>query len=309
MEKKKPFFSIIVPTFNRPDKLSDCLESLTHLDYPQNCFQVVVVDDGSKVTPESVVSRFLNHLDVTLLMQTHVGPASARNRGAKKAKGEFLVFTDDDCYPAPDWLNTLATHFLTRPDHAVGGQTLNVLTDNPYSTASQWVINYLFTYYNADPHHARFFTSNNLALPADRFHFIGGFNTNFPQAAGEDREFCERWLHQGYRMIYAPEALVYHAHPLTLSTFCLQHFNYGRGGFRFYQLRASRNRQRFKTEPLLFYLNILRYPLSQTQGMKRFSLLVLLFISQLANAAGLLRERFHNVSGLPLPFSSPPQSH
>jgi glycosyltransferase involved in cell wall biosynthesis len=62
MEKNKPFFSIIVPTFNRPDKLADCLESLARLDYPKNRFHVVVVDDGSKVTPEPVVSRFFNRL-------------------------------------------------------------------------------------------------------------------------------------------------------------------------------------------------------------------------------------------------------
>ncbi len=42
---KKPFFSIIIPTYNRPEQLAACLKSLTRLDYPQDCFEVIIVDD------------------------------------------------------------------------------------------------------------------------------------------------------------------------------------------------------------------------------------------------------------------------
>jgi GT2 family glycosyltransferase len=52
-----------------------------------------------------------------------------------------------------------------------------------------------------------------------------------PYAAGEDREFCDRWLRHGYRMAYVPKATVYHAHELTFCTFWRQHFGYGRGAF------------------------------------------------------------------------------
>jgi GT2 family glycosyltransferase len=77
----------------------------------------------------------------------------------------------------------------------------------------------VYAYYNDDPHQAHFFTTNNLALPAERFRAIGGFDTTFPLAASEDREFCDRWLHHGYQMTYSPEVVVYHAHVLTLRTF------------------------------------------------------------------------------------------
>lgn len=122
-------------------------------------------------------------------------------------------------------------------DCMVGGRTFNALPENPYSAASQLLVDYLYTYYNADPERAGFFTANNLALPAESFRAIGGFDSTFPYAAAEDREFCDHWLHHGHRMRYAPEAVVYHAHALTLRTFWRQHCTDGRGASHCQQVR------------------------------------------------------------------------
>ena len=289
MDQRLPFFSIIVPTFNRPTQLTACLQSLTHLDNARNRFEVIVVDDGSGMPPKDIVSSFCHQLTVTLITQPHRGPAMARNMGAKEAKGEFLAFTDDDCHPAPNWLQSLAARFATRPDHAIGGLTLNALPHNLYSTASQLVINYLYAYYNADPHQARFFTSNNLALPADRFRSIGEFNSTFPQAAGEDREFCERWRHHGYQMTYAPEVLVYHTHVFNFSTYWRKHFTYGRGAYRYHQVRAQRGFGPFRPDPK-FYIRLILNPFIQKQRKRTLRVTVLLMISQVANGLGFLWE-------------------
>jgi GT2 family glycosyltransferase len=95
-----------------------------------------------------------------------------------------------------------------------------------------------YAYYNADPSQARFFASNNLVFPADGFHALGGFDTTF--RTSEDRDLCNHGLHHGYHMTYAPEVIVSHAHVLTLRTFWQQHFNYGRGAFRYHRARARR---------------------------------------------------------------------
>jgi GT2 family glycosyltransferase len=97
-----------------------------------------------------------------------------------------------------------ATRYARTPDHMLGGRALNALPDNLFSTTSQLMTDAVYAYYNDDPRQAHFFTTNNLALPADRFRAIGGFDTTFPLAASEDREFCDRWLHHGYQMTYAP---------------------------------------------------------------------------------------------------------
>lgn len=166
VDQRLPSFLMVVPTFSRLIQLTAYLQSLTHLDYAKNHFEVIVVGDGSDMAPNNIVSSFCHPLTVRLIIQPHCDPATARNIGAKET-----------------------------PDHAPGDQTLNASQNNLYSRASQLIINYLYAYYNAKPHQARFFTSNNFALPAHLFRSIGGFSSTFPHAAGEDREFCERCRH------------------------------------------------------------------------------------------------------------------
>ena len=264
-------FSVIVPTFERPERLANCLRALAAQDYPRNQFEVIVVDDGSAVPPTVA--------GATLLHQPHAGPAAARNTGAAHARGKFLAFTDDDCAPAADWLSKLAA----TPQHMVGGLTVNALTENLYAEASQLHIHYLYRYYNAGQ--ARFFTSNNFAMPAELFHALGGFDTGLRRAAGEDRDLCARWLAAGYGMTYVPEAIVYHSHALTLRSFWRQHFQYGQAAFYFHEKRAV------KVEPASFYWKLLWYPFTQARGLRAAGLTLLIGLSQAANAAGYFSKR------------------
>lgn len=290
MQLQNPFFSIIIPTYNRPQHLTQCLESLTHLDYPCECFEVIVVDDGSKMPLDHVVTPFRHQLNLTLLRQSNTGPATARNAGATLAHGKYLVFTDDDCKPTPNWLKNVSVCFATFPNVIIGGYTVNALTNNVYSTATHLLMDYLYQLSNIDSLQPNFFASNNFALRADSFSSIGGFDTTFPLAAGEDREFCDRWLHHGYKMVYAPEVRVHHTHELNLQRFWQQHFNYGRGAFRFRQVRARRNLEHVKVEHLSFYWNLIIYPLSKTLNLQAFLVSGLLLISQVANVLGFFWE-------------------
>jgi GT2 family glycosyltransferase len=263
MSQSLPFFTIIIPTYNRPDRLAECLESIACLNYPRECFEVIVVDDGSEMPLEGIVDSVGKRLDVRLLRQRNGGPASARNNGAATARGAFLAFTDDDCVADPDWLNEFADCFRRSPDNAVGGMTVNGLVKNPFSSFSQRVIDVAYRHYNEDPDRAVFFASNNLAVPAETFKSVGGFNPDFLTA--EDREFCDRWRHHSRRLSYAPEAVVSHANNLTFLSFCRQHFNYGRGAARFYRARAGRGTGGYAPDAG-FYRNLLRW---QGQGVPK----------------------------------------
>jgi cellulose synthase/poly-beta-1,6-N-acetylglucosamine synthase-like glycosyltransferase len=291
VRERPPFFSIIIPTFGRHRQLLGCLQSIAQLDYPLHRFEVIVVDDGSEPPVDAEVASRFDQIDVTVVRQEHAGPATARNTGAGRARGRFLAFTDDDCRPAADWLRALADRLDARPSCGVGGRTLNLLVDNLCSTASQMLIGYLYTYYNAAPDRARFLTSNNLALPADVFHALGGFDTTFTRTAGEDRELCDRWRHCGHHLVYAPEAVVYHAHQLTLRSYWRQHFRYGRGAHQFRRARSQRTTEPLRVEPVSFYAGIVRHPFSHSRGLGPSSLLAgLLILSQVANAAGFVCE-------------------
>jgi glycosyltransferase involved in cell wall biosynthesis len=287
-----PLFSIIIPTFNRSERLKECLQSLLNLDYSRARFEVIVVDDGSTCPLDEIVAPFQTALTLRLIAQANSGPASARNTGAANAKGVFLVFTDDDCKVLPNYLTVLEARFLTTPEGLIGGQTLNALPHNLFSTASQILIDYLYQYYNREPNQASFFASNNFAMPSDRFRAFGGFSTRFPLAAGEDREFCDRWLYQGYPLIYAAEAQISHAHTLTLVKFWRQHFNYGRGAYCFHQIRAQRMHNSIQVEPFRFYFNLLAYPFLKPSSQASILLSGLLFISQVANVLGFFLEKW-----------------
>lgn len=291
MSQKMPLFSIIIPTYNRPNQLTSCLNSIVRLDYPHEKYEVIVVDDGSEISLDDTVSPFQGETKIKLITQANTGPATARNSGAAEAKGEFLAFTDDDCKPASDWLKKLEIRFSSEPDCLIGGKILNTLLSNSYSTAGQMLIDYLYDYYNKDHNQLRFFTTNNLAVPKCLFHEIDGFDTTYPRSAAEDREFCYRWQNHGYRMIYAPEARVYHSHELSFLSFGSQHFNYGRGAFCFHNLCSRHGLKRIKLEPLSFYLNMLKYPFSQLMSKRAFQCTLLLAISQTAHTAGFFWER------------------
>lgn len=277
-----PFFSVIVPTYRRPERLAACLRALAGLDYPRERFEVIVVDDGGGATLDGAPAT----IDLTLVTQAHAGPAAARNTGAARARGEYLAFTDDDCTPEAGWLRGLAAHAVAGSDRLVGGRTVNALPDNPYSSATQLLLDYLYEW-GARHGDDGFFASNNVAAPTALFRARGGFDTGFPLAAGEDRELCHRWLREGGRLIYAPDAVVRHGHHLTLRSFWRQHVNYGRGARRFHRVRGGGG----TGKPPSFYARLVTFPLTRADADRRLTLAALLALTQVATATGYWRER------------------
>lgn len=287
-----PTFSIIVPTFNRPLQLWHCLQAMTQLDYPPDRFEVIVVDDGGKLPLEPIVAEFEARMGVVLVTQPNSGPAAARNTGARVANGRFIAFTDDDCAPHPAWLRHLALFLAEHPEEMVGGYTKNGLPHNWFSQTSQLLIDFLYVYYNRTESRARFFTSNNFALAASLYWQVGGFDESLPLAAGEDREFCDRWQQYGLSMVYLPQAVVEHEHHLQMATFWRQHFNYGRGAWLFHQVRSQRTQETVQLESPDFYLKLMGYPLIAASGARAFGLTIMLMGTQVANAAGFFFQRF-----------------
>jgi GT2 family glycosyltransferase len=280
-------FSVIIPTYNRPTQLRECLGALASLDYPSQKFEVIVVDDGGDQDLTAVIDDMRGQLDLRLVRRVNGGPAAARNSGAQLARGRFLAFTDDDCLPEPGWLTALA-HKLEADDRwLVGGRTVNTLSDNAFASTSQLIIDLACAHYNADAGCAFFLPSNNLALSAAAFATVGGFSNAFVTA--EDRDLCARWFDRGFPMAVVPEAVVRHAHALDLASFWRQHWGYGRGAWRF--LQAERERSGRSSIEIHFYKNVVRELLhhlpAQRQPVKVAGLLALW---QAANLGGFVRQ-------------------
>lgn len=285
-----PGMTIVVPTRDRPRRLSSCLEALATLQYPRDRMQVVIVDDGSVESPRPVVDRFRGRIDIQLVEQEASGPAVARNAGVARARHEYVAFTDDDCAPEPEWLLGLAAGFRRSPRAMLGGRTVNALPANLFSEASQELVSYLYEYYNSAEHGARFLTSNNMATPTELFREVGGFHASFPRAAAEDRDLCDRWHGAGHAMWYVPDAVVRHSHALGWNQFWRQHFGYGQGAHGYHTRRAERGEEPVRPEPLGFYAGMLAHPVRSGAGLRAPSLSALLALAQIANAVGYLAE-------------------
>ena len=278
-------FSVVVPTYNRIESLEACLTALSAQNLPREAFEVIVVDDGSKQRPRALVERFTASMQVRLIEQANAGPAAARNAGARAARGQHLAFTDDDCRPSPGWLSAMGVALDERPGSAVGGPVVSCL-ENVWSTASQLLVDFLYSYFDRTNANGRFFVTANVAMPTELFQSMGGFDLTFPFAAAEDRDLCERWHECGYPLVYSEKAIVKHAHPLGLISFWKQHFTYGRGAWFLNKAKSRRGRSGLCVPPVSFYSKLVLFPLSKAPLPRGLVLASLAALSQVIYTTG-----------------------
>lgn len=273
--------AVVVATCNRPGQLRRLLECLAVQTVKA---EVIVVDDGSAGTLDDVIRPF----DCVLIRQGNAGPAAARNRGVAQAGAEFIAFTDDDCEPEPEWVESLLKNLQEDPARLIGGRTVNGARGNVYSEISQIIVDIAYDFYRGE-----FYASNNMAVSKHRFLDCGGFDESF-RPASEDREFCDRWRHRGWQFRFVPEAIVRHHHEHTFASFLRTHFNYGRGAVRFHRTCGRRGSggmlQHFRFFAEFPALYRKANPKAVRVGHGRAAYLLAAW--QVANTAGALYELF-----------------
>lgn len=284
--------SVVVPTYGRPRQLSDCLEALAAQTFREP-WEVVVVDDGSPEPVGGVPVALAGRFPIRAIRQENAGPAAARNRGVREARGEFIAFTDDDCLPEPGWLGQLVEAARARPGALVGGTSVNGLTRDLFASTSQLIIDLVYEHFNADPEEAYFLTSNNMLCSREQFLTLGGFDTGFPRAGAEDRDFCDRWRTSGWRMAWHPAARIEHRHSQSLRKFLDLHYRYGRGAHRYQAARRERQSGSMR-EDLGFHASLprrvwRRLPVTKNP-VQALGMLAALGMWQVANAVGFAVE-------------------
>ena len=278
-------FSIIIPTCRGPVALKKCLGSIFDMDHGRtHGHEVIVVNDGGPVLDEKS-TFFLKGTPVHIVNQANQGAAAARNAGAKMARGKFLIFLDDDCLLHRQWLKIISRKLVNNPPTMLGGQMVNGCSASRFAAATQIMMDYFYQNSNQQKGGTRFLASSNLVVPREPFLAMGGFDESFPGAGGEDRDFCRRWLDAGYCLTHVNQAIVYHFHDLGLKQFMAQHFNYGRGAFRYYR-KTGFNTGNDKRS-VAFYLRLLTSPLGKEQDLGKYKLICCLLLSQGATGLGL----------------------
>jgi GT2 family glycosyltransferase len=186
--------SVIVPTHERPDQLAHCLDLVARQAVAPDSVEVIVTDDSRDSRTRDLIAE--KYPRFTWVAGPRRGPAANRNSGAHGAKGEWLVFVDDDCEPQPGWLAALIA--ATSDHDVVEGRTLAPgATDSPFEEHVE------------NPSGDNFW-SCNLAVRRSVFEELGGFDEDFLEAGGEDMEFAWRIRQLKLRTVFAPEAEVIH---------------------------------------------------------------------------------------------------
>ena len=135
-----------------------------------------------------------------------------------------------------------------------------------------------------------------MAVPAEIFHRLGGFDAeNFRKSAAEDRDLCFRYRELGYSLKLVPDAVIGHAHSMTLYKFCRQHFWYGQGAFHYHRKQSCVVAQSLKNDTRLHtqFYRWLPGALGTIPFRMRIPVLPMLIVWQLANAAGFVYESYH----------------
>jgi glycosyltransferase involved in cell wall biosynthesis len=193
--------SVIVPVRNRRGDLLDLIEALSRQTIPREQFEVIIGDDGS--TDGS--SEGLETADgwIRVMRGSASTSYAARNRAARNARSSVLAFCDADCKPDSRWLES-GLHRLADAD-IVAGRIRFILPEKP----TIWTLLDI----DASKNHARLVRlgnaeTANLFVRRDLFERVNGFVGSIPHYG--DFDFVSRCVDVGARLVFAPEAIVWH---------------------------------------------------------------------------------------------------
>jgi len=222
--------SVVIPTYNRKLKLKACLDSLFAQTYAIGNFEIIVIDDDSADGTKNMLEALIKiNSNLRYFIQSHKGPAAARNLGIQHARAELIGFTDSDCVLDKDWVKEMVqAHNLEKHIAAIGGVT-EVDSYNIKAQVSQFLSDgAIETQINGETE-TIFFPTCNVSFK--RQYLIGGFNELFPLPAGEDLDFFWRLFKDGSRFSYKKNIKVFHDCHTDLFSFLKQAYMYGRGNY------------------------------------------------------------------------------
>ena len=220
-------FSVIIPVYNRPFELDELLKSITKQKRDVN-FEVIIVEDGSEIKSEQIVKEYEIFLDIKYIYKENSGPGDSRNLGAKKAKGNYLIFLDSDCILPNDYLQEVSLGLKNNFTDAYGG------ADRAHSSFTDWqkAISYSMTSFlttggirGSEKVRNKFqLRSFNMGVSKKAFLEIKGFSK---QRFGEDIDLTYRLWEAECTTQFLPAAFVYHKRRATWKQFFNQTFNFG----------------------------------------------------------------------------------
>jgi glycosyltransferase involved in cell wall biosynthesis len=264
--------SVIVPTFNRGASLQRLLASLDSLELPDSVdAEVIIVDNGSTDNTREILiqeKRKQNRFRFAVLKEETRGKSSAVNCGIRSAQGEILILVDDDVVLHPKWLVKHIECYRTTDFDAVQGRILPGVDPEgrPADPSRLREYNIPIVDHGDEVKEIRGLLATNISFKREVFEKIGFYDPRLGVGAsgfGEDTEYSIRIRKAGFKIGYAPHAVVYHE---------LDPRRYGREYNRMVEYRKGLSRNIYRQDPILFRVipdlmaNCLRYGLYRLLG-------------------------------------------
>ena len=218
--------SIVVAIFNRKDELFELLNSLSH----QTCkgFEVIIVDDGSKIELQPTVDMFREMLTIRYFKKENTGPGLSRNYGAHRAEGEWLVFLDSDVIVETDYIEQVCKNIDEIPTDAFGGADKAHKGFNLLQKAISYSMTSVFTTGGIRGNKkavSKFQPrSFNMGVKKSVFLEVGGFSE---MRIGEDPDLSMTLWEKGYQTAFFDHIGVYHKRRTDLGKFSKQVYQFG----------------------------------------------------------------------------------
>ena len=224
--------SVIVCTYNRAHYLAETLAHLLQQNISLNSFEIVLINNNSTDHTESVCNQFSSQnpdFPFRYILEVIPGLSYARNRGIKEAKGEILTFIDDDAFAQPDFVKTIAKYFSKNANTiAVGGKIIPKYEGKP----PKWMSKYLLPLVAAlDMGNeikvfpkGKFPIGANMSIRKEAIEKYGSFDVNLGRKANElegseEKDFFFRLGKPKAKVVYLPQAVVYHIIPAKRISF------------------------------------------------------------------------------------------
>lgn len=311
------FFSFIIPVYNRPDEIDELLASLQYQNYTNN-FEVVVVEDGSSITCEHIVNKYIDVLNISYYFKLNSGPGDSRNYGMKHAKGSYFIILDSDCIIPENYLMTVDAYLKMHYVDCFGGpDAAHESFSDIQKAINQTMTSFLTTggIRGGSEKLGKFQPrSFNMGISKEAFLASGGFGKIHP---GEDPDLSIRLWKLGFKTALIPNAYVFHKRRIDWEKFYKQVHKFGKArtilnqrypehkkitywfpslfilGFFASLLLLLANIKPFMFIYVLFFVALFMESLIQTKSIKlSFLTIIASFIQFFGYGAGFLRGYF-----------------
>lgn len=221
----KPYFSVIIPVYNRIDEVNDLLASLSR----QTCkdFEVMIVEDGSTERCGNVVGKYADKIDAHYYYKSNEGRSIARNYGIEHASGEYFVFFDSDCVIPEQYFEVLKLQLAKEPVDCFGGPDAASQDFNDVQKAISFSMTAFLTTGGIRGGKVQLekFTPRSFNMGYSRavWEKVGGFREMF----SEDIDMSTRIRKAGFKIRLIREAFVYHKRRNTMRSFARQTYVFG----------------------------------------------------------------------------------